>query len=293
MNYELKNQKLSVQFTTTGGELTSIKNAEGLEYLWQGDARFWSGQAPVLFPICGSLRDDKAILKNGLVTNMPRHGIVRKKEFSLKKLDNSSICFYFDSDLDTKKMFPYDFRLSIEYELLEDKIAVTYQIHNRDTKTMPFSIGGHPGFNCPLQEGEEYSDYLLEFEKEECCSVPTPISATGLIDMEHRTMFLDHQKTIGLSHGMFEPDSIVLDELQSRKVKVFHKDTGKGVAVEFGDFQYLVLWSAKNDGPFIAIEPWSGLPTCSDENDSFEQKRNMIFAEPNEVKELTFTITIQ
>lgn len=292
MNYELKNQQLKVQFTTTGGSLTSIKDIEGLEYLWQGDANFWSGQAPVLFPICGSLREDKAVLKNGKITEMPRHGIVRKKEFELKKLSNDSICFYFDSDLDTKKAFPYDFRLSIEYKLLEDGVSVTYQIHNKSTKTMPFSVGGHPGFRCPLQEGEDYSDYLLEFEKEEYCSVPTPVTATGLIDMEHRNLFLDHQKTIGLSHEMFEVDAVILDELQSRKVKVYHKDSGKGVAVEFEDFPYLILWSTQNHGPFIAIEPWSGLSTCSDEDDNFEQKRNMLFAEPEEIKELTFTIRV-
>lgn len=292
MNYELKNQKLKVQFTTCGGALTSIQDTDGLEYLWQGDPNFWGGQSPVLFPICGSLRDDQAVLKNGSITTMPRHGIVRKKEFELKKLSQDSICFYFDSDLDTKKMFPYDFRLSIEYKLLENGISVNYQIYNKSAKTMPFSIGGHPGFNCPLQEGEEYSDYLLEFEKEEYCTVPTPITATGLIDMEHRSLFLNRQKTIGLSHEMFEVDAVILDELQSRKVKVYNKDTGKGVAVEFEDFPYLILWSTQNHGSFIAIEPWSGLSTCSDEGDNFEQKRNMIFAKPDETKELTFTIRL-
>lgn len=292
MNYELKNQKLTVQFSTYGGSLTSIKDLDGLEYLWQGDAKFWSGQSPVLFPICGSLRDDKAILKNGHTTAMPRHGIVRKKEFELKKLSNDSICFYFDSDLDTKKAFPFDFRLSIEYKLLEDGVSVTYQIHNKSTRIMPFSIGGHPGFNCPLQEGEEYSDYQLEFEKEEYCTVPTPVTATGLIDMEQRSLFLNHQKTINLSHQLFEEDAIILDELQSRKVKVYHKSTKTGIAVEFEDFPYLILWSSQNHGPFIAIEPWSGLSTCSDEDDCFEDKRNMIFAKPEEKKELSFTIRL-
>ena len=60
MVIELKSEQLSVQFNSFGGALSSIKDAEGLEYLWQGDATYWSGQAPVLFPICGSLREDTA-----------------------------------------------------------------------------------------------------------------------------------------------------------------------------------------------------------------------------------------
>ena len=51
---ELKSDKLIVEFKTLGGALSSIKDNDGTEYLWQGDATYWSGQAPVLFPICGS-----------------------------------------------------------------------------------------------------------------------------------------------------------------------------------------------------------------------------------------------
>ena len=55
---ELKTEQLSVQFQTFGGALSSIKDKDGIEYLWQGDPTYWSGQAPVLFPICGSVRND-------------------------------------------------------------------------------------------------------------------------------------------------------------------------------------------------------------------------------------------
>ncbi len=86
MVIELKSEQLSVQFNSFGGALSSIKDAEGLEYLWQGDATYWSGQAPVLFPICGSLREDTALYidekgqeRKG---NIPRHGLVRKKNLN-------------------------------------------------------------------------------------------------------------------------------------------------------------------------------------------------------------------
>lgn len=60
MKYELKNEFLSVTLTTFGGTFTSIKDRYGIEYLWQGNEQYWKGQAPILFPICGSIRNNHA-----------------------------------------------------------------------------------------------------------------------------------------------------------------------------------------------------------------------------------------
>ena len=32
---------------------------------------------------------------------------------------------------------------------------------------MPYCLGAHPGFLCPLNPGERFEDYRLEFEYEE------------------------------------------------------------------------------------------------------------------------------
>lgn len=45
----LKNDYLTVQFSDFGAQLTSIKDADGIEYLWHHDPNFWTGQALVLF----------------------------------------------------------------------------------------------------------------------------------------------------------------------------------------------------------------------------------------------------
>ena len=87
MKKSLQNENLSINVNSFGGALSSIKDKDGLEYLWQGDKKYWSGQAPVLFPICGSLRNDKAVIGGDKETTMPRHGIVRKREFELENSD--------------------------------------------------------------------------------------------------------------------------------------------------------------------------------------------------------------
>lgn len=292
MEYQLKNEDVEVKFHSVGGTFTSIKKKSAMEYLWQGDPAYWSGQAPVLFPICGSIRNDKAIIGDGLTTSMPRHGIVRKLEFNYEGQTEDSITFSIESNPELYEKFPYHFKLYTQYKIEGSQIQVTYIVENKDEKSMPFFIGGHPGFNCPLSDGEVYEDYLLEFEQKEKCTVPTPVTSTGLIDIEARTPFLNNQKELQLSQDMFSVDAVILDELKSRKVKMYSQKSGHGVEVEFEDFPYLILWSTANKGPFLAIEPWVGLSTCSDESDRFEEKRNVQMVNSGEKKEYTYTIRV-
>ena len=157
---------------------------------------------------------------------------------------------------------------------------------------MYFYLGGHPAFNCPIVAGDDYTDYYVEFEKEETCSVPEQLTETGLLNLQNRTDFLKNTRRLPLSFDLFAKDAITFDELQSRSVKLASDKHGHSVQIDFADFPYLILWTTANKGPFLAIEPWLGLSTCSDEGDQFEEKRNVQFAAPGESKSYSFTITI-
>ncbi|HEM4781796.1 TPA: aldose 1-epimerase family protein, partial [Streptococcus suis] len=104
---ELKNENLTVQFSELGGQIISIKDKDGIEYLWQGDPTYWSGQAPVLFPICGSLRNDWAIYEPAerptFTGTIPRHGLVRKMLFKNVKNTENSLEFSISSNEETVK----------------------------------------------------------------------------------------------------------------------------------------------------------------------------------------------
>lgn len=292
MEYILENECLKVAFSSFGGALHSIQDRDGTEYLWQGDAKYWSGRAPVLFPICGSLRRDEAVARDGRKIHMPRHGIVRKREFSCRKFETDRIEFVVESDEGMYQQYPWRFRLSVCYVLQGKQITAEYTVENRDSTEMPFFIGAHPGFNCPLYPQESYEDYKVVFSCVEDCTVPKPLTETGLIDMGCRTKFLENQKELELSHELFAEDAVILDELRSRSVSMCGKNHGKGVRVDFRDFPYLVLWSSPNEGPFLAIEPWSGLSTCSDEDDCFEEKRNIQKAGAGSSRQYSYSISI-
>lgn len=82
MEYALSNDSISIKVSTAGGSFTSIE-ADGREYLWQGDPAVWSGQAPICFPICGGLRDNNAMTFAGHHVKLARHGFARKQEWKL------------------------------------------------------------------------------------------------------------------------------------------------------------------------------------------------------------------
>lgn len=297
MTIELKNDDLTVQFKTFGGALSSIKDKDGIEYLWQGDAKYWSGQAPVLFPICGSLIEDKAIFElttNKKVTgHIPRHGLVRKKEFSFEQLSDNSVAFTIKPDAEMLKNYPYYFELRIVYTLNGKTIRTEYQVTNHETnRAMPYFIGGHPGFNCPIVEGDKYEDYYLEFEETETTSVPRPFPETGLLDLLERAPFLDHQNTLDLNYDLFSFDAITLDQLKSRSVALRSKKHDKGVRLDFADFSNLIIWSTTNKSPFIALEPWSGLSSSLGENNHFIDKPEVEYVESEQTATKHFDITI-
>ena len=59
MTIELTKGGLRATVDTLGGELVSLRDREGTEYIWQGDPACWSGRNPILFPFVGSLKENR------------------------------------------------------------------------------------------------------------------------------------------------------------------------------------------------------------------------------------------
>lgn len=292
MDYSLDNGTLTVGFTTAGGSFTSIK-AHGREYLWQGDPAVWSGQAPVCFPICGGLRGDAAVTRSGKQVKLGRHGFARKQEWKLAEEGEGTLAFELESadHPELLEQFPFPFSLVARYSLDGAKLDVSYEVTNKGEEDMPFFIGGHPGFACPLDEGESYADYKLRFEADEAAELCTAVPSTGLIDVKNRSANPMVGRDLPLTHELFDFAETIFDVLESRVVDLVKKDEEKGIRVSFPDFPYLIVWS-KPEGDFVAIEPWGGLSTCSDEGDVLEEKRGCLVAKPGETVRRAFSIEV-
>ena len=62
--------------------------------------------------------------------------------------------------------------------------------------------------------------------------------------------------------------------LESRQVTLSKKGEDKGIRLSLEGFPYLIVWS-KREGDFVAVEPWGGLSTRSDEDDVLEQQARL------------------
>ena len=93
---ELKNEQLSIVVSEKGAELQSIKDANGKEYLWQGDPAFWPRRSPILFPIVCSVNNDTYTV-DGKEYHLPRHGFARDTDFKLIAQGERKITFALES----------------------------------------------------------------------------------------------------------------------------------------------------------------------------------------------------
>ena len=159
---ELKNEKLTVQIKEYGAEIASVKNAAGREYFWRGDAKIWSGQAPILFPICGRLLNRAYRLGDKTYT-MNSHGFARRKTFSCTKISDMCAVFTLCDDEETRAQYPFAFRFSVRYELCGDTLQITNEVENTGDKTMYFNFGSHEAYAA---DGN-FEDWSVEFAKTE------------------------------------------------------------------------------------------------------------------------------
>lgn len=283
---------ISIAVTTSGGALTSIKSGDGTEYLWQGDPVYWAGQAPLLFPIVGCLHDAKALLPDGRTCCMVRHGLVRKMEFALKAQSDHAITLGVAANEATRQQYPYDFATEVTYTLRGNSVETRFTVTNNSDTTMPCQFGGHPAFNCPNDAGLCFEDYYVEFEKEETAAVPL-LNEDGIIDVNNRLPVMERSRTLPLTHALFYKDALVFDTLKSRRVSLKSDKTDRCVTVDFDGMDYLGIWSAANDAPFVALEPWGGISSCTDEGEPFTDKRGVRLVPPHGSTAYAFTITVK
>ncbi len=279
----LQNEYLTVDIDTLGAELASIRDAAGVEYLWQGDARFWKSRAPILFPIVGGLKDDQ--FKNGTeVYSLAKHGFARKQEFKSTQESKTCVQFLLESKPEFRQQYPFDFALQLTYRLTGNQIQIDYQIANPARETLYCSIGAHEGYACP--EGIE--SYHLEFEQTETLR-STMLDGNLLTSETIPVVEADYR--LPLHPHWFEIDALVFASLRSRAVTLVHESGKRRVRVDFPGFPSLGLWT-KVGAPYLCIEPWCGLPDYTDSDSCLEHKRGILSIAPGQTLIRGHKITI-
>lgn len=288
MRMTLSRGALEAEVQTRGGELVSLRR-EGTEYIWGGDPSFWSGQNPILFPIVGSLKDGRVDI-GGETFEMARHGFARHAEFTPVDRGGGFAVLELRQSPETLAHYPFPFTLRVEHRLEEEGFSTAFTVENTGGAPMPFCIGAHTAFCCPLAAGERFEDYCLEFERPEDASTLL-LTPEGLLrDGASEPML--HGGVLPLDYEVFRRlDTVIFQNLQSRSVSLVHRNTGRGVRMDFSQFPMVAFWT-KPGAPFLCLEPWQGCAAFEGETGQFRDKPWVLTLAPGERRTLACTVTL-
>ena len=284
MIFTIQDAKASASIDSLGAQLISYQDAEGQEYIWQRDPKYWANCSPILFPAVGRVRNGKTLI-NGTWYEMPLHGFVKTTEFELISQTPTQVVLSMSDSETTRKMYPFAFCLEVSYSLADGVLTMECKVKNTDSRELPFFIGTHPGFVCPLKDGEKFEDYVLEFEKTETCGYRAFDGANNQFDMTGYKPFPGDGIQIPLTYDLLMNDAIWFDKPVSRSVSIKNPSTGKGVSVAYPDYDTVAFWTAaEKQAPYICVEPWNGSAACSDEDNEFIHKNHLQTLQPGEDK---------
>lgn len=270
--FEISNGTITVAVDSRGAEMKSLRRIDiGKEYMWSGNPEYWGKVSPLLFPLVGTLKNNEYHF-NGRSYAMGRHGFARDKEFRLVSQKADEIWFALEADEETKKCYPFDFRLEAGYRLEGMGVKVFWRVENLSRERMYFSIGGHPAFRCPPEgRGEDRDSCYLGFEGKEsiCC---TRLDGSGLVSKQ-KVAYETEDGLLAITEDLFREDAMIMEDGQIHSVSLMTSDKKPYVTVEFA-MPVVAVWTpAGKNAPFICIEPWYGTSDAADFAGTLEERK--------------------
>lgn len=278
---------LTARINPLGAELWSLTDARGREYMTDADPAFWTGHAPVLFPIVGELKGGTYSL-GGKDYALPRHGFARRSMFELVEHRENVARFRLTDSAETRAVYPFGFVLELTLRIEGMRLEMEASVRNPGDVPLPFSFGFHPAFAWPLPDGGEKLAHSLEFACDEPLDV-WRLDGDGLVARDEMSPIRGN--LLALSPELFEDDAMVLDALHSRRLRYQSQSGAPYLDIAFPDTPYLGLWQ-KPGANYICIEPWQGLADAADASGDFRDKRGVITLPPGAVHAMRMDVTV-
>ena len=280
--YVMENAELRIEVEERGAQLCRVYDKKnGNEILWEGKEPFWRYHAPILFPIVGRVANNE-YRYGGKTYSLPQHGFARVSDFTvisdtagseegistgsetgeagqnaLQK--KNTLCFRLDNSEKTREVYPFSFRLQVEYLLEGRNVTVRWTVTNpSQEETMYFSIGAHPAFRTPLVEGEAKNEYFVRFEDNPAPRYILFNKESGLAVPGQEYVMDTDNGYLQLKDHLFDIDTFIFQEGQIRTISLCRPDRTPYLRMHCAGFPYFGLWTQNDDAPFVCLEPWYG-----------------------------------
>lgn len=287
----LENDELMVRVSNKGAELQSVVR-DGIERMWSGDPAVWGRRAPLLFPLIGRLRDGW-YANEGERIDAPMHGFCRDRAFAAEQVSGTHARFETTSDAGTREVYPFDFRLRVDFSLEGSTIVKTHTVENEGEAPMPFELGGHEAYATRLLPGEHMADCFVRFEGLDAVEM-FGMDAAGILTLPKIEVPLEHGR-LTKTPEQLGIDTIMLENVPGSRVTLASVANPYEVEVEFQDFPYLGIWTkaGQDDARYLCLEPWSALPDAHFSPRELAEKPGVRVLAPGERTTLTYRMTFR
>lgn len=228
-----------------GGMAVSLTKG-GEEFCWLRHPNFEQPErprcgVPICFPVCGPTPDEGneflgaryPMTVHGLLHSVPWHYDGEDTH------DGASLTVAVHDDAETRKSYPFAFRVRVTYTLRGAKLCVAQTYENTGSEAMPFSFGFHPYFSITHVDNLVW-DLRAENVRDAATGALAPFAG---VDFPY-----DADQTTRHYAGVQSPMSF------------WDKGNGHRVTVAFDrHFTNAVLWQQGAER-FVCMEPWNGYP---------------------------------
>ena len=286
-NIRIASDHLDAEISVLGAELQRLTHIDHGELLWDGDPAYWTGRAPILFPIVGALVGDSYRYR-GRAYSLQKHGFARKSVFEPIATTAGSATFRLAANAETRAVYPFEFRLDIRFSIDGGALLMEASLRNVGDDALPASFGFHPALRWPLPYGAPRQDHRIRFAEPE----PAPIrriDAAGVVRPEPERTPVEGRDLL-LRDALFEDDALIFDRLRSRSLR-YGAPGAAGLSVDFPDMPELGIWT-KPGADYVCIEPWQGHADPQGFAGDIFAKPGIVSIAPNEERRFTMRIAL-
>ena len=248
---EISSEALSATINPFGAELTSLRDADGRALMTDADPAFWTGHAPLLFPIVGALNGGE-LRVDGRAYPMKQHGFARRMPWDVVGAGADAVTLRLRDDEDTRASYPFAFDLAALYAIENATLSCVVRVTNTGDVPLPMSFGFHPAFAWPLPYGRPREAHRIRFERAERSSI---VRLDGGLFAGERPSPLEGRELV-LTDELFADDALIWSPVVSQSA-TYGADDGPQLRVDFPDAPDLGIWT-RPGARFLCIEPWHG-----------------------------------